>query len=135
MILTNAVLAKSACQSLIQFADRLFSAIYIIGDCNIHKNPRLYLQLIANHLGFLFEAEFFQPHYFFTDSDNDLFVKLKNLYFSDLLAESSASKLLFVHIVYLDMYNINAIRQQLIISLFLYIFSISAYTANFNIVV
>ena len=133
--LTNAVLAKSACQSLIQFADRLFSAIYIIEDCNIHKNPRLYLQLIANHLGFLFEAEFFQPHYFFTDSDNDLFVKLKNLYFSDLLAESSASKLLFVHIVYLDMYNINAIRQQLIISLFLYIFSISAYTANFNIVV
>ena len=135
MILTNAVLAKSACQSLIQFADRLFSAIYIIEDCNIHKNPRLYLQLIANHLGFLFEAEFFQPHYFFTNSDNDLFVKLKNLYFSDLLAESSASKLLFVHIVYLDMYNINAIRQQLIISLFLYIFSISAYTANFNIVV
>lgn len=133
--MTNAVLAKSACQSLIQFADRLFSAIYIIEDCNIHKNPRLYLQLIANHLGFLFEAEFFQPHYFFTDSDNDLFVKLKNLYFSDLLAESSASKLLFVHIVYLDMYNINAIRQQLIISLFLYIFSISAYTANFNIVV
>ena len=64
MILTNAVLAKSACQSLIQFADRLFSAIYIIEDCNIHKNPRLYLQLIANHLGFLFEAEFFQPHYF-----------------------------------------------------------------------
>ena len=59
MILTNAVLAKSACQSLIQFADRLFSAIYIIEDCNIHKNPRLYLQLIANHLGFLFEAEFF----------------------------------------------------------------------------
>lgn len=135
MILTNAVLAKSACQSLIQFADRLFSAIYIIEDCNIHKNPRLYLQLIANHLGFLFEAEFFQPHYFFTDSDNDLFVKLKILYFSGLLAESSASKLLFVHIVYLDMYNINAIRQLLIISLFLYIFSISAYTANFNIVV
>ena len=129
------MLAKSACQSLIQFADRLFSAIYIIEDCNIHKNPRLYLQLIANHLGFLFEAEFFQPHYFFTDSDNDLFVKLKNLYFSYLLAESSASKLLFVHIVYLDMYNINAIRQLLIISLFLYIFSISAYTANFNIVV
>ena len=70
MILTNAVLAKSACQSLIQFADRLFSAIYIIEDCNIHKNPRLYLQLIANHLGFLFEAEFFQPHYFFTLSVN-----------------------------------------------------------------
>ena len=69
MILTNAVLAKSACQSLIQFADRLFSAIYIIEDCNIHKNPRLYLQLIANHLGFLFETEFFQPHYFFTDSE------------------------------------------------------------------
>ena len=69
MILTNAVLAKSAYQSLIQFADRLFSAIYIIEDCNIHKNPRLYLQLIANHLGFLFEAEFFQPHYFFTDSE------------------------------------------------------------------
>ena len=71
-----------------------------------------------------------------TASDNDLFVKLKkNLYFSGLLAESSASKLLFVRIVYLDMYNINAIRQLLIISLFLYIFSISTYTANFNTVV
>ena len=59
LFLPNAVLAKSACQSLIQFADRLFSTIYIIEDCNIHKNPRLYLQLIANNLGFLFEAEFF----------------------------------------------------------------------------
>ena len=135
MILPNAVIAKSACQSLIQFADRLFSAIYIIEDCNIHKNPRLYLQLIANHPGFLFEAEFFQPHYFFTDSDNDLFVKLKKSIFFRLACEILRKQASFRTHSLFGYVQLNTIRQLLIISFFLYIFSISTYTANFNIVV
>ena len=80
MILTNAVLAKSACQSLIQFADRLFSAIYIIEDCHAYKKSQDYLQSIANNPGFLFEEEFSLGLTFYVQ-----YISLWNAYFLILI--------------------------------------------------